>query len=84
MQQQPLTPLIVELTEPATEATEAITVADVLVGALNFTGVMVLGAVVLALLFAGVLIGLRRLSPSNPLSGDKTNRSSLGLHLPSR
>ena len=59
-------------------------VADVLVGALNFSGVTVLGAVVLALLLAGALIGLRRLSPSNPLSGDQTNRTRLNLHLPSR
>ena len=81
MPQQPITPLIVELAEPATET---ITVADVLMGVFSFTGGMILVAVVLALLFAGVLIGLRRLSPSNPLSGDETNRTSLGLHLPSR
>ncbi|MCH7747076.1 MAG: hypothetical protein E2P06_04615 [Acidobacteria bacterium] len=81
MQQQPLTPLIIELTDPVTEE---ITVADVLVGALNFSGVIVLGAVLLALLFAGALIGLRRLSPSNPLNGDASNRTRLDLHLPSR
>ena len=81
MQQPPLTPLIIELTDPVTEE---ITVADVLVGALNFSGVIVLGAVVLALLLAGALIGLRRLSPSNPLNGDETNRTRLNLHLPSR
>ena len=79
MQQQPLTPLIIELADPVTEE---ITVADVLVGALNFSGVIVLGAVVLALLLAGALIGLRRLSPSNPLIGDETNRTRLNLHLP--
>ena len=81
MQQQALTPLIIELTDPVTEE---ITVGDVLVGALNFSGVIVLGAVVLALLLAGALIGLRRLSPSNPLNGDETNRARLDLHLPSR
>ena len=79
MQQQPLTPLIIELADPVTEE---ITVADVLVGALNFSGVIVLGAVVLALLLAGALIGLRRLSPSNLLNGDETNRTRLNLHLP--
>jgi len=79
VQQQPLTPLIIELADPVTEE---ITVADVLVGALNFSGVIVLGAVVLALLLAGALIGLRRLSPSNPLNGDETNRTRLNLHLP--
>ena len=81
MQQQPLTPLIIELADPGTEES---TVADVLVGALNFSGGIVLGAVVLALLLAGALIGLRRLSPSNPLNGDETNRARLDLHLPSR
>ena len=81
MQQSPLTPVIIELADPATEQ---ITATDVLVGALNFTAVTVLGTVVLALLLAGALIGLRRLSPSNPLNGDETNRARLGLHLPSR
>ena len=81
MQQSPLTPVIIELADPATEQ---ITATDVLVGALNFTAVTVLGTVVLALLLAGALIGLRRLSPSNPLNGDETNRTRLDLHLPSR
>ena len=81
MQQSPLTPVIIGLAHPATEQ---ITATDVLVGALNFTAVTVLGTVVLALLLAGALIGLRRLSPSNPLNGDETNRARLDLHLPSR
>ena len=73
--------MIIELADPATEQ---ITATDVLVGALNFTAVTVLGTVVLALLLAGTLIGLRHLSPSNPLNGDETNRARLDLHLPSR
>ncbi len=81
MQQSPLTPVIIELADPATEQ---ITATDGLVGALNFTAVTVLGTVVLALLLAGALIGLRRLSPSNPLNRDETNRARLDLHLPSR
>ena len=81
MQQSPLTPVIIELADPATEQ---ITATDVLVGALNFTAVTVLGTVVLALLLAGTLIGLRHLSPSNTLNGDETNRTRLDLHLPSR
>ena len=79
MQQPPVTPLIVELTEPATEQ---ITVTDVLVGAFSFTGVVALVAVVLAVLFAGGLIGLRRLRPENALNGDRAGRTGLGLHLP--
>ena len=81
MHQSPLTPVIFDLADPATEQ---ITATDVLVGALNFTAVTVLGTVVLALLLAGALIGLRRLSPSNPLNGDETNRARLDLHFPSR
>ena len=81
MQQSPLTPVIIELADPATEQ---ITATDVLVGALNFTAVTILSTVVFALLLAGVLIGLRRLSPSNPRNGDETNRARLDLHLPSR
>ena len=80
MQQQPITPLIVELTPPATEQ---ITVGDLLAGALGFSGWIALVGVVLALLFAGALIGLRRLRPSNSLNGDATIRTSMGLHLPS-
>ena len=80
MLQQPITPLIVEIAEPATEE---ISVGDLLVGVLGLTGWMLLGAVALALVFAGALIGLRRFSPSNPLNGDETNRTRLGLHLPS-
>ena len=76
---QPITPLIVELTEPATEE---ITVADVLVGAFSFTGVLIVVTVVLAVLFAGSLIGLRRLRPANPVNGDNAGGTSLGLHQP--
>jgi len=82
VQQQPITPLIVELTQSA--ATEEITVGDVLARAMGFTGGMILVGVALALLFAGALIGLRRLSPSNSLNGAETERTRMGLHLPSR
>ncbi len=80
MQEQPLTPLIVELAEPATEE---VSIGDVLAGVFSITGVVVLVAVGLAVLFAGALILLRRLRPSNPLNGDETNRTKLGLHTPS-
>ena len=80
MPQQPLTPLIIELADPVTEQ---ITVSDVLMGTLGFIGVIALGAAVLALLVAGALVGLRRLSPSNPLNGDG-NGTRLDLRFPSR
>ena len=78
---QPLTPVIIELADPVTEE---ISVSDVLLGALNFSGVIALVAVLLALLLAGALIGLRRVSPSNSLNGDETNRTRMNLHFPSR
>lgn len=78
--QSPVTPLIIELTEPATEE---ITVGDVLVGVFSFTGAIVVVAIVLAVAFAGALIGLRRARPDNPLNGDDSTGTRLGLHLPS-
>lgn len=81
MLQPPLTPLIIELVEPVTEE---ISVADVLVGALSLAGWVILGAVLLALVFAGTLIVLRRHSRSDPLSGDDSSATRLNLHLPSR
>ena len=80
MLQQPITPVIIDLAEPATER---ITAGDVLVGALGFAGGIAILAVVLAVLFAAGLVWLRRLSPSNSLNGDETDRTRLGLHLPS-
>ena len=77
--QEPLTPVIIELAEPATEE---ITVADILIGAFSFAGVLLLVAVGLAVLFAGGLIGLRRLRPENAINGETANQTSLGLHLP--
>ena len=77
--QEPITPVIIELAEPATEE---ITVADILIGALSFTGILLLVAVALAVLFAGGLIGLRRLRPTNAFNGETANQTSLGLHLP--
>ena len=81
MQGQPLTPVIVELADPVTEE---ISVSDVLLGVLHFSGVIALVAVLLALLLAGALIGLRRFSPSNSLNGEETNRTRMDLHIPSR
>ena len=84
MQQPPVTPLIVELTEPVETVTTEITVGDVLMGALTFSGWIVLGAILLALLFAGLLIWLRRRRPSDSLSGVDAPGVRLDLHLPSR
>ena len=77
--QEPLTPLIIELAEPATEE---ITVADILIGAFSFAGALLLVAVALAILLAGGLIGLRRLRPENAINGETASQTSLGLHPP--
>ena len=81
MVQEPLTPLIVELTEPATAQ---ITVSDVLMGAANFAGVLILIGVALAVVFAGALITLRRRRSETSRAGDDTPGTRLGLHLPLR
>ncbi len=56
MQQPP--PIIVRVVEQPVEST---TVADVLMGALGLTGVLILAAAILGLLLGGVLIGLKLL-----------------------
>jgi len=61
-QQAPANGLIVKIIQPPSDVEG---VADVLVGALGLTGVLVLGAVVLALLFAGGLY-LYRLKFGDP------------------
>jgi len=50
-------PIIVKIEQPKTDEMSGL--ADVLIGSLGITGVMVLLALVLAALFAGVLIWLR-------------------------
>ena len=68
MQAQPVTPFILELTDPATEE---ITVSDVLVGAFSFVGTVALAAAALALLFAVALIVVRRVrAPDSRLGLD--------------
>ena len=83
MQQESATPLIIDLGEAAAAATEEITVADVLVGAFSFTGVIIVVAVTLAFAFAGGLIWLRKLNPTNSLNGEETARTRLALNQPS-
>jgi hypothetical protein len=78
---QPLTPIIIELADPVTEG---ISVSDVLLGALNFSGVIAVATVLMALLLAGALVALRRVSPSNALNGEETSRTRMNLHIPSR
>jgi hypothetical protein len=77
LQQQPLTPIIIEVASQP--ATEAITVGDVLGGVFGFIGVIAGMAVVLAVLFAGGLIMLRHRRSSNPNNGTDETATRLGL-----
>lgn len=51
-------PIVVRVVEPPVEST---TIADVLVGALGLTGVLLLAALVLGGILGAVLIGVKRL-----------------------
>ena len=51
-------PVIVRVVEPAVEST---TVADILVGALGLTGVMLMAALLLGGILGGLLIGVKKL-----------------------
>ncbi len=58
-QAQPANPIIVKITEPAAKS-ELSGLADVLLGSLGLTGVIVLAAVVLGAALAGVMYWVRR------------------------
>mgnify|MGYP001310869843 CR=1 FL=1 len=60
LQAQPPPPIIVKIVEPKKEPTG---LADVLIGALGLTGVMVLGAVIAAAIFAALLFWFRSRQP---------------------
>ena len=55
---QPANPIIVRVLEEPVETTG---VADVLIGAMGLTGVMVLAALLLGGMLGGILIGIKRL-----------------------
>ena len=80
MSQGPIVPIFVEVAEPATAE---ITVSDVLTGAFSFTGALAVVALVLAVLFASTLIGLRRKRLSNSPSGTTADGVRLGLNVSS-
>jgi hypothetical protein len=56
LQAQPSSPIIVKVIEPPRDPTG---IADVIVGALGLTGVIVLLAVLFGLAFAGILFWIR-------------------------
>jgi len=57
IQQPPSDPIVVKIAEP--EKSEFAQLSDVLLGSLGLTGILVLGAMLAACVFAGVLFWLR-------------------------
>jgi hypothetical protein len=55
---QPPTPIVVRVLEEPVESTG---IADILIGALGLTGVMLLAALLLGAMLGGLLIGIKRL-----------------------
>jgi hypothetical protein len=55
--QQPSDPVVVKIIEP--EKSEFSQLSDVLLGSLGLTGILVLGSILAACVFAGVLFWLR-------------------------
>ena len=55
--QQPSDPVVVKIVEP--EQSELSSLADVLLGSLGLTGILVLGSILAAFIFAGVLFWVR-------------------------
>ena len=80
MSQEPIVPIFVEVAEPAPAE---ITVSAVLTGAFSFTGAIAVVALVLAVLFASTLIGLRRKRLSNSPSDSTAAVVRLGLNVSS-
>jgi hypothetical protein len=64
-------PIIVRVIQPPTEST---TVADVLIGAIGLTGMLVVVALLLGAVFGGILIGIkilrRRMNVEPPPDSD--------------
>lgn len=76
--QQPFTPVMVKVVGAPTQE---VGVVDILVGGLGLTGVLLLAAALLGLLVGGLLIGYKRLRPSNSFNGQTA--ASRGLNLSS-
>ena len=81
MSQEPLVPIFIEVADPATAE---ITVSDVLIGAFSFTGLVAVIAMVLGVLFAWTLIGLRGKRLSKPTDDATSTAVRLDLNVSSR
>ena len=70
---QPAQPIVVRVIEEPVKSTG---VADILVGALGLTGVMLLAALLLGALLGGLLIGIKKLRAKYDLEPVPTPRRS--------
>jgi hypothetical protein len=77
--QQPITPVMVRIVGAPTQE---VGVVDILVGGLGLTGVLVLCAALLGLLVGGLLIGYKKLRPSNSFNGQTADSRGLNLSAP--
>ena len=75
-QSQPVTPMVYEMVEQTTEQT---TVIDVVLGAFSVVGVLGLVAVLLGVLLAGLLIGVRKLRGDSVEATAGGSATRLGL-----
>jgi hypothetical protein len=66
----PMTPVVVRIVEAPTRET---TVADILLGAVGFVGVVLLGAALVGLLAGAVFILVRRLRGSEPTAAERAS-----------
>ncbi len=76
VQDEPIIPLVYEVVETATQQT---TVIDVLVGAFAIVWILGLGAMVLGVSLAGILIIRRNMRNDDPLNPDGDGAIRLGL-----
>ncbi len=60
--------------------TKEVSGLDVLVGGLGLIALLLLGAVLLGLIVGAVLIGYKRLRPSNPFNGQTADSTGLNLN----
>lgn len=72
---------VVELVPPPTRET---TVPDILIGSLSIVALAVVAAFVVGALAGGLLIGLKRLRPSNAFNGQNADDTALHLSGPPR
>jgi ABC-type amino acid transport system permease subunit len=72
----PTSPILVRIIGPPSDA---LTLGDVLLGALGLTGAITVAAMVLGIVLGGVFILYRRSHPHNHFNGESSDEMSLKL-----